>query len=309
MELEHLREFTVLAETLNFARTAERLFTTQSTVSKHIKDLETELGVSLFSRTSRAVALTEDGLLFLPYAERILQTQYEYRTLFYNRAATRQTVLSIGSLPGLAQYQITDIIMAFRRENEHIRLEVLEADTAEVVEALLRDDCELAFVREYDMEERNDFVRVPYCKDSLVAVLPSNHPLASSGVLRMEDLAGEDFVLLKEKTFLYDLCLKECKKAGYTPNIVFTGHRLENIMDFVAKGMGISLLAKRQAMHLAPPGIVVTELSPSVTSNVNLVYKKSRRLSQAAAHFINCVERRSGETLLTQTAPPENTAF
>lgn len=85
MELEYLKEFSVLAKTLSFSRTAERLFTTQSTISKHLRSLEAALGMPLFVRTNRHVELTEEGRDFLPYAERMLQLQYEYQTYFYNR--------------------------------------------------------------------------------------------------------------------------------------------------------------------------------------------------------------------------------
>ena len=82
MELGYLKEFSTLAKTLSFSRTAERFFTTQSTISKHLNSLETELGMTLLKRTNRHVELTEEGRAFLPYAERILQIQYEYQKFF-----------------------------------------------------------------------------------------------------------------------------------------------------------------------------------------------------------------------------------
>lgn len=288
MELEHLRDFVMLAETRSFARTAEQLFTTQSTISKHIKSLENELGTPLFTRTSRHVELNDFGRLFLPYAEKILQIQYEYTTAFYNQMENKKSTLSIGSIPVMAQYRITDVIVQFKNENKNFKLNVIEAETEELKEHLRENRCEIAFVRESERPEE-DFVSIPYYTDTLVALLPISHPLADRKSLALKELCQEDFVLLKEKTFLYDLCLTACQNAGFTPNVVFTGHRLENILDFVAKGLGISLLMERQTMHYEPNQVSVIPIAPPITSRIQLIYQKNRKLSAAAKHFVDCV--------------------
>lgn len=288
MELEHLRDFVMLAETRSFAGTAERLFTTQSTISKHIKALEAELGTPLFNRTSRHVELNEMGQLFLPYAEKILQIQYEYTTAFYNRMEHEKSTLSIGSIPVMAQYGITDIIVQFKNENRNFNINVIEAESEELIRHLIENHCELAFVREGE-ETTDKFTSIPYYTDTLVALLPHTHPLASNKVISLRELVGEDFVLLKEKTFLHNLCLSACEHAGFTPHVVFTGHRLENILDFVAKGMGISLLMERQTLHYQPDAVSIVPITPSITSNIHLIYRKDRKLSTAAQHFVDCV--------------------
>ena len=92
-------------------------------------------------------------------------------------------------------------------------------------------------------------------------------------------------------TALYRQSVEACQAAGFSPHIVFTGERLENIMDLVSKDMGIALLTERQTLRLAPPGISVLPLVPELITNVSLTYKKDRLLSSAALHFIHCVEQ------------------
>lgn len=287
MELEHIREFVNLAETRNFAETADRLFTTQSTISKHLKAMETELGVRLFDRTSRRVELNAFGKLFLPYAQTILNTQYEYQTAIYNHSENMRSTLNIGSIPVMAQYHITDIIMRFRRENTHFTLNVTEAEPSELIRLIQKGGCELAFIRETGGYDQN-LTKIPYWTDRLVALLPAVHPLANRELLEIRDLSTEDFLFIKEKTYLYDLCVKVCTDAGFTPRIAFSGHRIENIIDFVAQGMGIALLMKQQVAHLSREQFRIVPLSPVITSQISLVYRKDRRLSPAAAHFLNC---------------------
>ena len=291
MELEYLKEFSTLAKTLSFSRTADRLFTTQSTISKHLHSLEDELGMRLLKRTNRHVELTEEGRAFLPYVERILQIQYEYQTFFYNRKKEERCILSIGSIPGMAQYHITDILIQFRKQNPNITLEVLEADTQELKKAIISDQCELAFARDQDILSSDEFVQIPYCTDRIVAILPPGHPLAGKKPLMLQDLSHEDFLLLKKNTSLYRQCVEACQKAGFSPHVVFQGERLENIMDLVSKGMGVALLTELQAISLTPPGLTVVPLFPELITSVSLVYQKDQPLSMAALHFIHCMEQ------------------
>ncbi len=288
MEIEHIREFVSLTETRNFAETAERFFTSQSTISKHLKSLEAELGETLFHRTSRRVELSEFGELFLPYAKSILEIQYQYTTAFYNKREHIRDTLTIGSLPVMAQYGITDVIVRFKRENTHFILDVLEEEAKDLKTLIRQGKCELAFVRDTG-EADKDFIKIPYATDSMAVVLPADHRLAHRETVELKELEKEDFLFIREKTHMYDLCMKSCEAAGFQPNVVFTGHRLENIIDFVIKGMGISLLMRRQVMNLAPEKVAVVEITPAIKSRIQLIYLKDRPLSAGARHFISCM--------------------
>lgn len=290
MDLTHIHEFVVLAETKSFAETAERLFSTQSTISKHLKQLEDELGVRLFDRTSRKVALNEYGNLFLPYAKTILNARYEYQTAFYNHQENLRMNLSIGSVPAMAQYKITDIIIRFKRENKKFSLDVIEAEPSELLSLIREGKCELAFIRETG-EADEDLVKIPYYTDHLIALLPAAHPLAGHGTLPLKALAEEDFLFIKEKTYMHQLCENLCHQEGFHPHVVFSGHRLENIIDFVAKEMGVALLMKQQATHLSSDLVHISEITPTVTNQLNVVYLKNAQLSEVARHFIQCLNQ------------------
>lgn len=290
MELTLLKEFVILAETCSFQETAERLFTTQSTISKHLKQLETELGVRLFERTSRRVTLSEQGELFLPYARKMLQIQYDYQTAFYNQDKAARSTLTIGSIPGMAQYNITDILVRFNKENKNIRLNIIEAESIELIHLLRHNQCELAFVRELN-ENSSDLIKIPYCSDYLAALLPVSHPLANRYSLCLEELKEEDFLLIRENTFLYNLSVNACKKAGFTPHILYSGHHLDNIIDLTAKNMGIALLMMKQTANLSTDQVRAVRIEPAVSSQISLAACKNTRLSLAARRFLDCVRR------------------
>lgn len=293
MEIEYIREFVVLAETKNFNETAERLFTTQSTISKHLKQVEAELGAPLFTRTSRRVQLNQAGEIFLPYARKILDLQYQYTTDLSNHLQGSASTLTIASIPVMAQYGITDIIARFNQENKKIHLKILETEAAELLPLLCDGSCELAFTREEPggREESGGFAQIPYYTDRLVALFPPSHPLAGSGSLSLAQLSQEPLLFIKEKTFLYDLCVSACEQAGFHPNVVFSSHRIENIVDLVEKGMGIALLMERQAAGRQDGNFSMAAIEPAVISRISLVYMKNRPLSPAAQHFLRYVIR------------------
>lgn len=290
MEIEYIREFVILAETRNFAETADRLYSTQSTISKHLKSIEKELGSPLFTRTSRRVEINEFGQLFLPFARKMLQTQYEYKTALNNMIENNHNTVVIGSIPVMAQYKITDIIARFKRENKNITLKIIEAESSELKEMLRRGKCELAFIRDVSFEKDDEFTKIRYTDDTLVVVLPINHPLSQKESISLIELRNEDFLLLESNTMMYELCKYACQNAGFEPHVSYTGHRIENIIDLVRKGMGISLLMKKQALYQPDADIILIDIKPEISTHINLLYCKDILLTNVAKHFLNCVQ-------------------
>ena len=96
MEINYLKEFVVLAQTGNFMEAADILYVSQSTLSKHIKSMELELGVPLFDRTTRKVTISKFGELLLPYAQQIAELQDKYTAIFQNSLDIDQETLTVG---------------------------------------------------------------------------------------------------------------------------------------------------------------------------------------------------------------------
>lgn len=289
MEINYIKEFVVLADTGNFLEASESLFISQSSLSKHIKTLETELGVSLFDRTTRKVRITDYGHTFLDYAKQIANLQYQYTTALFNQSSHISETIHIGSIPIMAPYNITDIIMKFRKENKRFSVNLFEGESAQLKEMLRQNKLELAFIREED-DQHDDFIKFPYTTDMLAVVLPSYHPLANEPYIQLEQLDKEDFLLLQPGSVMYSLCTKACFEHGFTPTITFTGKRAENIIDLIEKGMGISLLMKKPICYLANKNIKIIDVFPPITTQIKLYYNKNAQLSTAAKHFIDCVQ-------------------
>lgn len=298
MEISYFREFVVLAETLNYWEASERLFIGQSSLSKHIKTLEKQLGALLFERTSRKVSLTEFGKLMLPYAQSVakLQSEYEMAALGYLQTDTME--LRIASIPAFSHYNITDILVKYQLDFPKVQLNIMEADTMTAREWLLEQKCDLAFFRdskdylEHDPDKEARLIKLPYWQDRLVAVLPQDHPLSKEKQLELSRLANESFVMIKPGTMPYILCMRACQEAGFAPQVLFTSHNLDAILDMVTKGSCVALLfeghvASRHMSGAHDLPFTAIPITPTIPTTIYLSYLKDRNLPPSALHFID----------------------
>ena len=147
MDIEYLCEFTVIAKLESFSRAAEELCISQSSLSKHILTLERELGVPLLVRNSRNVTLSPAGAQILPMAAQVYELKNKIMVAAAKQSSRQKTILSIASIPVMAQYDITGILARFQRDNPQITLDVLECERQELQELLLRAG--FGWVRQY----------------------------------------------------------------------------------------------------------------------------------------------------------------
>lgn len=304
MNTSYFREFTVLAEMKNYWEAAERLFMNQSTLSKHIKAMEAELGVQLFNRSTRRVELTKYGKALLPFAQSIIRQEAEFSSLFMQMQNQEEGLLVIGSIPVMAQYGITSLLSVFQKGNPQNNVKIIEEDPQNLVGLLRNKKCELIFLRESKLDfeknfmEDHELVRIPFVRDHLVALLPREHPLAGKKQLTLRDLKDESFCMIKEGTLMYNLCIDACHASGFIPKITFTSHRIESILDMVASGDRIGLLMN---CHVNLPENVANygknwvsvDITPPLYSQISLCYLADAHLSETAEKFVDFIKKMS----------------
>lgn len=311
MDISYLKEFIVLAEAGNFWEASERLYINQSTLSKHIKSLENELGASLFDRSTRRVKLTRYGSTLLPFAQSIVRSEIACRTKFEQIRNQEKGILSIGSIPDLVQYGISEVLRKFHSANPSVEYRITEADPKELTGFLKEGKCDLIFQRETKREFERNFMsdqeieRIPWCQDHLVAVIAKSHPLAREASLSLKALKDEKLLMIKEGSLMYDICTEVCHAAGFTPQIFSTSHSVACLLDEVSAGDGIALLMDR---HIVQPSFAQGEarlpwvsvpLMPLTTTQISICYRKDGDLSSGERKFIHYL---AAETDLPRTS-------
>ena len=284
MEIEYLHEFTVIANLGSFSRAAEELCISQSSLSKHIAALERELDTPLLTRNSRNVSLSPAGAQILPMAAEIFSLGNKIRVAAAKESRKDRHILTIASIPVMAQYNITGALAKFQQQFPQITLDVAECEQHDL-DSMLRDGrCELAFTRRAG-SGADDMEYLPFAQDHLVAVMPRSHPLAQSCALQLKDLKDQPLLCLDQRTGLYDLCTQLCHQAGFEPNFVYTGHRPENIVGLAAQDMGIALLMQRHTDYVHLQNVATIDITPRVESTICLVRQKGIHPSRYAQSF------------------------
>lgn len=289
MELDYIQEFVTLAESENYLQAAESLFIAQSTLSKHIKSIEADLGAPLFDRTTRKVKLNHFGTAFLPYAKKMLEIKKEYTSVLSSHLADTNSRITIASIPVMAHYHINDVLAEFQFAFPHIHLDITEADSAQMGEMLKTGACDFAFLREFK-EEEETFQTITFDTDHVVAIFPATHPLAGKDFVTLNELKEENLFFLNKGTLMYSLCYNACLTAGFTPNVTFTSHRAANMIDLVRKGMGVALLTKQPALVFADSSVSAVDVVPYLENSIRLTYLKGRKLSAPSRQFLNFVQ-------------------
>ncbi len=193
MELRHLRYFVAVAESRSLKLAAEkRLHTTQPSLSRQIRDLETEVGTPLFSRGARGVELTPAGRVFLDHA-RVVLSQAETAL-----QSARQVVnpmkpsFALGFMIGHESTWLPAAVQLLRDELPHIHLVISTQNSPQLAAALLQGRVDVAFLRREDGGAELEYSLL--IEESLQVFLPSDHRLAACEAIRVEQMVGETFL-------------------------------------------------------------------------------------------------------------------
>jgi DNA-binding transcriptional LysR family regulator len=278
MELRHLRYFVAVAEELHFGRAAERLHMAQPPLSLQIQALERELGVRLFERTRRRVALTEAGRLFLAEANATLAQAGRAVTVAQRSARGEMGRIEIGFTPG-APFNafLPTIIRRYRDSFPAVDLVLREVNTSQQIPALQEGKLDVGFVRPPLNLTAENLRLITILHEPLVLAVQEEHPLARQRTIAIADLAGESFIMYPREVAanLYDLIVALCKKAGFNPRVVQEARQMATIISLVSAGLGLSLVPI-SLMQVHMHGVVYRNLpEPPPTLALALAHRRN----------------------------------
>jgi DNA-binding transcriptional LysR family regulator len=285
VELRHLRYFIAVAEELNFSRAAERLHMAQPPLSAAIRQLERDLGVELFVRTTREVKLTDAGRAFLAGARRTLADAERAAEDAKRAAAGELGHLRIAYSWSTRFETLPALGRAFRATHEGVELLAQEMWNARMPAAFASGSIDVAL--SLCPEIAAELELAPVRKERFVALLPEAHPLAREEAISLSALADEDFILFPREIAprLYDAFVALPRRVGFEP-------RLRN--ESFHTGWDLGVLAEIPAVALAPQtvsgglpdGIVAVALSEPIAALETCVVWRADDGSPAVAAFV-----------------------
>ncbi|MBB3228801.1 DNA-binding transcriptional LysR family regulator [Luteibacter sp. Sphag1AF] len=256
-DLRQLRYFVEVADTLSFTQAAQRLHISQPPLSQQILSLEADLGVRLFDRTKRRVALTEPGRIFLIEARAILSRADAARTIVSEAAAGFTGHLRLAYSVSVSFHPaLPETLLRFTQAAPGVSVQLGEMYTGPQYDALLSGQIDVGLLRAEPSgigNARQLNVEV-IDREPLVVAMPAGHRLAQRPSLRMSELAGERFVAQPRSlaATLYDRLMLLTSKARFRPNIRQEAQQVTSLLPLVAAGLGLALVpGSLRAVHLA----------------------------------------------------------
>ncbi|AKE92009.1 LysR family transcriptional regulator [Rhodococcus aetherivorans] len=261
MEIRWLQAFVAVAEELHFGRAAARLQMAQSPLSQTVRKLEKDLGVPLFERNTRSVALTAGGHAFLPHAYHILESVETARQATRASAGGVYGRIKIGFTGVLNHLSLPPLTRALRQRYPDIELDLVgRIMTREAVTQLESGALDLAFV---GLPVQSTAVATRLIRrESFGAVLPSDHPLAGESEIDLHELADDGFITtpLSAGSALQESAMRACLDAGFRPRVVQEITDPYMILVLVSAGVGVALMTSSIAT-ITPPGTVFVPLA------------------------------------------------
>ncbi|SEI85518.1 DNA-binding transcriptional regulator, LysR family [Propionispira arboris] len=286
MELRQLEYFQMVSKVNSFTRAAERLYVSQPAVTNTIRALEDELGIQLFDRSQKQVLLTSEGKIFYNHVENVLHGVSKTLTDINNIKNLNGGILRLALTPLAGVRNFTVLLTKFREKYPQIQLVFEENNNEDGQRALLEDRVDLAFLLPEIKSSSLTYLWIG--RQALALCLSVEHPLATAGMVRLEDLVEEPLILFKQDCALRNLLLHEFERNNTLPRIQFESNHIQTIKSLVAENAGIAILP--EDLCSVDRKIETVKLRMPLYIDLALAYKTQKSLSHAAKAFIQLAE-------------------
>jgi DNA-binding transcriptional LysR family regulator len=261
LDLKLLKTFVVMGRLLHFGRAAEALHSTQPGVTQHISRLEEQLGFELLKRNKRSVMLTDAGVLFLRYANRLLLLADRMEEEARSIASGRGGKLALGLSSAIVYSGVPERISAFKRVNPGIEVKLV-VHSGDMLQELLDAYAIDAAVTTLPFSGDEYCSTVLDAETPMGVALPVNHPLAGQSSVSIHSLSHENFVVVPRGKHpqAYDSLTSLLHSTGSTARI--SGHEVSfpNLVARVAMGEGLALVPLAYA-NMAPSSVRVVKVT------------------------------------------------
>lgn len=284
MDTKYIQEFCTLAETGNFTEAAEKLYISQSTLSRHIRNFEAELGIDLFTRNGKSISINDYGRRFLPYAKKILAVQDECQQKYFEELRKLNDNLTVGLFTMDPYRHFANLAFEFKENHPDYNIVFIEEQSDSLRNLLQDGNCDLAVILSENKQDEV-FGSCNIAVDHLSAIFPANHILANRSSVPFHKLQKERFIIQTGESAEAVLCLRAARSAGFEPDISRMTLSTKSLIRHVERGHGITLKPKSFSVGRNRQ-IAVIDLEPEYEIYVNIIYRKDVPLTALGKQFI-----------------------
>jgi DNA-binding transcriptional LysR family regulator len=294
-----MRAFHAVAQSGSIRRASELLDIAPSSVSRKVALLEHEIGTALLDRTSAGVSLTHAGALVAEYARSVVLDYDSLRADLNDTRGSRRKLIRIETVESIVSGGLMEAVAAFRAKFDAVSFRVTMVPAPQVVEDVQRGECEVGLT--FCCHPQAEVMKVACIPEPIILVVPNDHPLASAGSVKLQDLSGLPLAL-PDVTFgvrrIFDRAAQEVGLAG-TLTPALSSNSFEALRDFVRRGVGVAILpyraVLRESTHKWLKAVPIDHLEFTETT-VDIITLRKYRPPKVVSAFIEQLVRTLGAT-------------
>ncbi|UCP14387.1 LysR family transcriptional regulator [Aeromonas media] len=284
MDIRALRYFVELVREKSFTRASEKLFVTQPTISKMIRNMEEELGQPLLNREGHSFTLTDSGQVLFARGQLILAQMQQLEAELADLQSLQHGRLALG-IPPMVGHVYADLIRAYRSRYPRVELSIVEYGGRRIEQAVLEGELDLAITmlptREEGVLSALDLDCYP-----IQVVLPDLPRWRGDSEIRLADLQEEPFLLYTQAFTLSERLEQACQQAGFVPQVAARSSQWDFLTAMVRSGMGVAFLPEPICRRLTPDGLVLRPLLPELSWRLGVIWPAKRYLSRTAEAWL-----------------------
>ena len=270
--IKWIDDFLALAEHKNFSTAADSIYISQSALSKHIKAIENELGVVLFTRSNAKAELTEAGNIYLEYALNIRKCSHELRFKL-NKFGISPCVyrLAVGTIPCLAESGIMEPLLQFQEKNCNYSIDIMESDQNNLLKQLSQKEIDVAICR-LDFLPDKGYEALPLVTDEMVLVCNKDtYPFEQGSEIDLAGFKLECIYTISKDSDIYKLAKNQLNHIGFKGELAGTFPRHMMIYPLLVQKGGCAILPKQLANLQLFPQLTYYRIRNAVTTQIGLV--------------------------------------
>lgn len=276
IELRPLRQFVAVAEELHFGRAAKRLAMTQPPLTQAVQALERTLGVLLFERTRRSVALTAAGLALLDEARRLLGAAEALPIAVQAAALGHSGRLRLAFVSSIAYGALPLWLRAFREAQPGVQLQLREATLDVQMAAFAAAEIDAGFVLHAPGAAPAGFAALSVLREAMWLALPEGHAAAARHTVRDRDVADAPLLIFPRAVTpsLYDAILAGQRARGLTPQVAQEAIQMQTLVSLVSAGIGVAWVPET-VTRLQRPGVVYRRVAGEpIEAETSLIWRE-----------------------------------
>jgi DNA-binding transcriptional LysR family regulator len=293
MDFPQLEAFLEAASRGSFRRAADALYLSQPSVSARVQTLEDEVGVALFHRTARGVRLTEMGQVFLPFAQRSMETLRRGREVLESVRQASAGILNMATARVIGTYVLPETLQKFQRLYPETNLHIKVGGSSDVLQMVVDEEVQLGLAR---FMQHPDVDALHLYDEEAVLVVHPDHPFAKTGVAAMFAVAQEPLILYDPGdpgSSYFQFINRVCRDAGVTPKVEMNLDSVEAAKTMVQLGLGISFLPRsgvRRELESGTLTLIDVAEVPPVLLPTYVLLRRGQQHGPVVIAFLNLLQ-------------------